>query len=70
MAQQPVDIPQNVGPRERNLSTIGGAILLTIALTRPKSFRAWLAPIGANMLFRGLTGRSWVNKLLGRDTTS
>ena len=69
MAHKSVDIPENVGTRERNLSTIGGAVLLTIALMRPKTFRAWLAPIGVNMLLRGLTGRSWVNKLLDRDTT-
>lgn len=57
----------NVGKEERNLSTIGGLALLTFALMRPRSGGLLLAPIGANLLYRGLTGQSLLYRLLGTN---
>jgi uncharacterized membrane protein len=58
----------NLAHDERTLSLLGGAIMLALALLRPKKFGLLLAPTGIMFFYRGLTGRSLVYTVLGRNT--
>jgi uncharacterized membrane protein len=61
-------IPVNVGPNERALSTVGGAVLAATGLAS----RGWLGLgllfAGASLLVRGTTGFCAVNQAIGRNT--
>lgn len=58
----------NVGPGERALSVLAGAFLIGWSL-KMRRFQAALVPLGAGLLARGVTGHSFLNDVLGRDTT-
>lgn len=55
----------NVGRTERWISGISGALLLGYGLRR-RRYRAVLAPLGIGLIGRAVSGRSLVNRALGR----
>ena len=57
----------NLGKNERSLSTFSGAALLAAAIMRPRRLGILLGPLGANLLYRGISGHSLVYKLLGKN---
>jgi uncharacterized membrane protein len=59
--------PVNVGPTERWISGAAGALLLGYGLRR-RRFRAVLAPLGLGLIGRAVSGRSLVNRALGRNS--
>jgi uncharacterized membrane protein len=61
--------PVNVGRTERWGSVLAGAGLLALGLERGSRLRNLLLPVGGALLLRGLTGRSSLNQVLGRDST-
>jgi uncharacterized membrane protein len=63
--RQPFDV--NVGRTERWISGVAGALLLGYGLRR-RRYRAVLAPLGVSLIGRAVSGRSLVNRALGRNT--
>jgi len=63
----PFDI--NVGRTERWISGVAGALLLGYGL-RHRRYRAVLAPLGVSLIGRAVSGRSLVNRALGRNTVT
>jgi len=61
----PFDV--NVGRTERWVSGVAGALLLGYGLRR-RRYRAVLAPLGVGLIGRAVSGRSLVNRALGRNT--
>jgi uncharacterized membrane protein len=57
----------NVGTTERLISAAAGAALLAFGLRR-RRLRGLLLPLGGSLVMRGLTGRSGVNRALGRNS--
>lgn len=57
----------NVGRTERWISGVAGALLLGYGLRR-RRHRALLAPLGVGLIGRAVSGRSLVNRALGRNT--
>lgn len=57
----------NVGRTERWISGVAGALLLGYGLRR-RRYRAVLAPLGVSLIGRAVSGRSLVNRALGRNT--
>jgi uncharacterized membrane protein len=57
----------NVGKTERLISVAAAAVLAGMALRR-KRLRPLLLPIAGSLFSRGVTGRSAVNRALGRNT--
>ncbi|HKT60704.1 MAG TPA: SRPBCC family protein [Gemmatimonadales bacterium] len=57
----------NVGRTERWISGIAGALLLGYGLRRPR-YRPFLAPLGIGLIGRAVSGRSLVNRALGRNS--
>lgn len=60
---------RNVGQSERWLSLAGGSALLVAGLRRGRGAGLLLAPVGAALLYRGLTGRSRLYEQLEMDTS-
>ena len=63
----PLDV--NVGPTERWISGAAGVLLLGYGLRR-RRYRAVLAPLGVGLIGRALSGRSLVNRVLGRNSAA
>jgi uncharacterized membrane protein len=59
----------NVGRTERWISGISGALLLGYGLRR-RRYRAVLAPLGVGLIGRAVSGRSLVNRALGRGSAA
>jgi uncharacterized membrane protein len=57
----------NVGPGERWISGIAGALLLGYGLRR-RRYRAVLAPLGLGLIGRAVSARSLINRALGRNS--
>ena len=57
----------NVGRTERWISGVAGALLLGYGLRR-RRHRALLAPLGVGLIGRAVSGRSLVNRALGRNS--
>lgn len=55
----------NISRKERDISLVGGLTFLVIALMRPKKLGLFMGPLGLNLLYRGLTGHSWIYSLFG-----
>jgi len=66
--QRPV-FDVNVGRTERWISGISGALLLGYGLRRPR-YRAVLAPLGVGLIGRAVSGRSLLNRALGRGAAA
>jgi uncharacterized membrane protein len=62
-----LDTEVNVGRTERWISGAAGVALLGYGLGR-RRFRAVLLPVGIGLVHRALTGRSEINRLLGRNS--
>ena len=62
-----LDTEVNVGRTERWLSGAAGAALLAYGLGH-RRFRALLLPAGIGLLARAITGRSEINRVLGRNS--
>jgi uncharacterized membrane protein len=58
--------PVNVDERERWISVLAGAGLIALGLGRTRMKGVFLT-VGGALVLRGITGRSAVNQLLGRD---
>lgn len=58
----------NVGREERVGSLAGGAVLMLAALSRRDQVGGLLGVFGALLLYRGLTGHSFLYQLLGQNT--
>ncbi|HEX5386479.1 MAG TPA: SRPBCC family protein [Gemmatimonadales bacterium] len=59
--------PVNVGSTERWISAAVGAAFVVAGLRR-RRWRGWLLPMGGGLILRALTGRSGVNRALGRNS--
>jgi len=59
--------PVNVGPTERWISGVAGALLLGYGLRRNR-YRVVLAPLGVGLIGRAVSGRSLLNRALGRNS--
>ena len=59
----------NVGRTERWISGIAGALLLGYGLRR-RRYRTVLAPLGLGLIGRAVSGRSVVNRALGRSSAA
>jgi len=59
----------NVGRTERWISGIAGALVLGYGLRR-RRFRTVLAPLGLGLIGRAVSGRSVVNRALGRNSVA
>jgi uncharacterized membrane protein len=59
--------PVNVGPTERWISGVAGALLLGYGLRRHR-YRAVLTPLGVGLIGRAVSGRSLLNRALGRNS--
>lgn len=59
--------PVNVGRTERWISGVAGALLLGYGLRRHR-YRAVLAPLGVGLIGRAVSGRSLLNRALGRNS--
>jgi len=59
----------NVGRTERWISGVAGALLLSYGLHR-RRYRAVLAPLGVGLIGRAVSGRSLLNRALGRNTAT
>ncbi len=57
----------NIDPQQRNMSLIGGAVLLAAALARRGLPGLGLGAAGATLLYQGSTGMSPINRLLGKN---
>lgn len=61
--------PVNVGRTERWISGVAGALLLGYGLRRHR-YRAVLAPLGVGLIGRAVSGRSLLNRALGRNSAA
>lgn len=61
------DAGVNVGTAERLISGAAGAALVAFGLRR-RRLRGLLLPLGGSLVMRALTGRSGVNRALGRNS--
>jgi uncharacterized membrane protein len=59
--------PVNVGRTERWISGVAGALLLGYGLRR-RRYRAVLTPLGVGLIGRAVSGRSLLNRALGRNS--
>jgi uncharacterized membrane protein len=59
----------NVGKTERLVSGIAGVAVIALALRR-KRLRGLLLPLGGSLLSRAVSGRSALNRALGRNTAT
>lgn len=57
----------NVGRTERWISGVAGVLVLGYGLRR-RRYRALLAPLGVSLIGRAVSGRSLVNRALGRNS--
>src|SRR5215212_400396 len=62
-----LDTEVNVGRTERWISGAAGVALLAYGLGR-RRFRGMLLPAGVGLLARAITGRSQINRVLGRNS--
>lgn len=58
----------NVGPNERALSTVGGAVLAGLGLSRGNLMGLVLAAAGGALVYRGVTGHCSAYAAAGVDT--
>lgn len=68
MAVRIDDTMQNLGRSERWLSLAGGGALLVAGMRKGRGAGLLLAPVGAALVYRGLTGRSRLYEQLEMDT--
>jgi uncharacterized membrane protein len=62
-----IDDGVNLGTTERVISAAAGAALVAFGLRR-RRLRRLLLPIGGSLLIRGVTGKSRMNRVLGRNS--
>ena len=60
--------PRNVGAVERELSVLGGAVLLMYGFSRKSATGLGVAALGGGLLVRGATGHCPIYETLGVDT--
>lgn len=58
----------NVGPNERSLSTVGGAVLAGFGLTHANGWGLLLAAVGGSLIYRGVTGHCTAYAAAGINT--
>jgi uncharacterized membrane protein len=70
MMWEPNAVPSsmNISEGERRLSSIGGALLLLVGLSRRSLPGMIVALLGGLLIYRGLTGRSELYRTLGVNT--
>ncbi len=65
--QNQTETSVNINPQQRNMSLVGGAVLLAAALARRGLPGLGLGAAGATLLYQGSTGMSPINRLLGKN---
>jgi len=64
----PANRPQNISNTEAQLSTLGGAALLLLGLTRGKLGGLLTSVIGGSLLYRGMTRHCHLYEAIGKNT--